>query len=103
MNSRSAIYVVFMAPIDPNELRYLRQPQRNQTFALQYRGYALFAARTAGDQPGRPFKRYLTPWKSFPNGIFIATNKFSSQPYTIVANGIPKDVLPFEYDLFPFP
>src|SRR2546430_2227288 len=37
MNSRSAIYVVFMAPIDPNELRYLRQPQRNQTFALQYR------------------------------------------------------------------
>ena len=29
-----------------------------------------------GDQPGRPTPRYLTEWKSLPEGIFIATNKY---------------------------
>ena len=29
-----------------------------------------------GDQPGQPRIRYLTSWKTLPEGVFVAANKF---------------------------
>ena len=52
----------------------------------QYRGYALIAARTVGDQPGQPHPQYLTDWRTLPNGVFIATYQFASnQPSVTVS------------------
>lgn len=38
--------------------------------------YALYAERTVGDQPGQRTDRYLTDWRSLPDGVFIATDEF---------------------------
>ncbi len=42
----------------------------------QFTSYALYADRTVGDQPGRGVSRYLTSWRSLPNGVLISTNKY---------------------------
>ncbi len=103
INNRGGVYVLFMPPVDPTTLSSLNRTQQNRTMSMQYTSYALFAERTAGDQPGRPSKRYITDWKTLPDGVFIAANKFST-PYTIPINGINKDVLPFDTNVFfPYP
>jgi hypothetical protein len=43
---------------------------------LQYSGYAVVAKRSVGDQPGNDRPRYLTDWKSLPDGFLFAPYKF---------------------------
>jgi prepilin-type N-terminal cleavage/methylation domain-containing protein len=38
--------------------------------------YALYAERTLGDQPGHRNGRYITDWRTLPEGIFIATDEY---------------------------
>lgn len=38
--------------------------------------YALYAERTVGDQPGQRTDRYLTDWRSLPEGVFIASDEY---------------------------
>lgn len=104
INSRSAVYMLFMPPIPDATIysAFLNQTEQNQVLAWQYTSYTLFADRAAGDQPGRPFKRYLNGWKSLPDGVFIATNKFFTD-YNITINGATKNVLHFDYGDFPYP
>ena len=67
----------------------------------QFISYALYAERSVGDQPGRPRSRYLTSWRTLPEGIFIDTNKFLNR---VVAPGNPPYYgRPFEYVPLPFP
>jgi hypothetical protein len=67
----------------------------------QYTTYALYAERTVGDQPGRPQARYLTSWRTLPEGVFIATNKFiDNQQLWALSNDLLR---PFEYVKIPFP
>src|SRR5882724_5254839 len=42
----------------------------------QWIGYNFVALRTLGDQPGRGKARYLSSWKTLPEGVFIAPQKF---------------------------
>jgi prepilin-type N-terminal cleavage/methylation domain-containing protein len=98
--TRSTVAVVFLSPdlLDPmilplpgtyntNEVQRILQLQGG---AL--RGYALFAFRRAGDQPGGNVPHYITEWRQLPERVFIPQEKFDdTQP-----NG-------FKYDKFPFP
>ena len=98
ISGRTEVYIVF---VPPTVITYAPGPdpiERQQFTNLlggQYATYALFATRHVGEQPGRSSPRYLTAWKSLPEGIFVAANKFS--PLTV--NG----VTPFPYASFPFP
>ena len=103
INDRTTVYVVFVSD------QILRQPwntaQRREAGKLanlQYTGYALYAKRTLGDQPGPGSARYLTEWKSLPDGTFIPTNKFN---YNEVPNrlGQPIATRPLPHELIPFP
>ena len=38
--------------------------------------YALYAERAPGDQPGQRSGRYLTKWRTLPEGVHIAKEKF---------------------------
>jgi len=40
-------------------------------------GYNFISPRSVGDQPGQSIPQYLDEWRSLPEGMFIATNKFS--------------------------
>src|ERR1035438_6040531 len=42
----------------------------------QLAGYTFMSSGTVGDQPGRHNWRYLAPWQSLPDGVFIAAQKF---------------------------
>ena len=53
--------------------------QATNLFDKQAVGYNFVSLRSMGDQPGRPTVRYLSSWKSLPDGGFIYPAKF--QPY----------------------
>ncbi|MBN2505480.1 MAG: hypothetical protein JXQ71_02175 [Verrucomicrobia bacterium] len=81
INHRTTVHVVFMPPVDPARnltSQFLADPEGLATIlAHQQTGYALYVERTVGDQPGREYPQYLRPWRSLPEGIFIATSKFT--------------------------
>jgi prepilin-type N-terminal cleavage/methylation domain-containing protein len=43
----------------------------------QLNSYTFVTVRSVGDQPGRNTPRYLSPWRSLPEGTFIAPWKFN--------------------------
>ena len=76
----TTVYMVF---VPPNITDINQFPTNQGSYNLitnlytgQYSTYALLALRSVGDQPGVSSPHYLTPWRSLPNGVYIATNKF---------------------------
>jgi hypothetical protein len=59
-----------------------RDELRSLTNALngQYTSYALLTTRSVGDQPGRHTLRYITPWRTLPEGMLFAPYKFANNP-----------------------
>lgn len=79
INERSIVHIVFVPtnvanlqafPPHPSAERD-RKVLTNLWTGAQVR-YALFAERSAGDQPGQHHSRYLTGWHSLPEGVFIS-------------------------------
>lgn len=83
ISDHTTVYVLFVPPcpinllagsvVDPDKLGVL-----TNLYGGQYTTYALYADRSIGDQPGRTSPRYLTPWRTLPEGVFFGTNKFDS-------------------------
>jgi len=105
---RTTVHVIFVPPyvasmtFNNSDARDAKTGQRVQTGP--YTTYAIFAERTAGDQPGRGQYRYLTSWRSLPDGILIATNKYvdwSGQP-ALWDSTAPVN-RPFKFGDWPFP
>lgn len=79
ISTRSTVYVVFVSPDITNSFSSLsatNYARRQKLLSGQYTSYALFTQRQVGEQPGRINPKYLTAWKSLPETVFIATNKF---------------------------
>ncbi|MHC1762805.1 MAG: Tfp pilus assembly protein FimT/FimU [Verrucomicrobiia bacterium] len=80
INDRSPVYVVF-APIDlinafASRVTDSERRQLTNILESQFSSYALVSSRTVGDQPGRSNPRYLTEWKSLPDGLLFAPYKY---------------------------
>lgn len=71
---RTTVYMVFM-PSATNysnaQFNQLSYADGQRVLVNQLTAYALFAERSVGDQPGQPYARYLTDWRSLPEGVFI--------------------------------
>lgn len=90
INDRAPVYMVF---VPSNVVQAFNRPstlantpqglaERRQLTNLvnsAFSAYALIAERTVGDQPGRHTRRYITEWKTLPEGIVFA-------PYKLMAN-----------------
>jgi len=87
ISMRSPVYVVFINGIATNQdflvtfraltdVRFRKEV--TNLFGGQYTSYALYTTKNVGDQPGNSHPRYLTPWKTLPQGTFIAVNKFAT-------------------------
>ena len=105
ISTRSPVYVVFVSPqvVNPtffNNLDAAEKKQASNLWSGQFTSYALFSPRSVGDQPGRPSAKYLTPWKTLPDKVFIATNKFATLPNRFAFNETNR---PFAYLPVPFP
>ena len=95
----TTVYVVFLPPAKStfsSSFPVAQQTQITNLLQQQYATYAFFVERSVGDQPGIPSPRYLTAWKTLPEGIFIATGKYFDKNY---ASGVTN----FEFRSFPFP
>jgi len=111
INNRTTIYLVF-APTNPAvQLKSMMAAGTNDARALkqltnlisgQFSAYALMAARTVGDQPGRPTPRYLTEWRNLPEGVFVSPFKYTG---LVAADWSRLNVTnrPFLYKPLPFP
>src|SRR5438874_4719182 len=87
INGRTTVYMVFV-PTNIVKLNWPSFPRKTQMqltnlVSGQYTTYALLTKRTLGDQPGRENPRYITDWRSLPQGILIATNKFDQNALTL--------------------
>jgi hypothetical protein len=81
---RTTVYMVFVPPNYWNQAG-LTPLWRNTVAATnlvdkQMTGYTFITKRSVGDQPGRESPRYLTPWRTLPEGMFIAPAKFTTLP-----------------------
>ena len=105
ISERTVVHVVFVPPevVETSFVGSTRDAKLgNRLMSSKYTGYALYAERTVGDQPGRPRFRYLTAWRALPEGVFIATNKFIDDATRFATILNPND-RPFEYVELPFP
>ena len=83
INGHSIVHVVFVPPwkstlggFELKDYKFMgSSPRNSRAMTNIWTGgqtrYALYAERTAGDQPGQHKGRYLTPWRTLPDGIFI--------------------------------
>jgi prepilin-type N-terminal cleavage/methylation domain-containing protein len=82
--TRSTVYMVFLPTNLHNiDLSYYTDPADKRTITNNligktYTGYALYAERSVGDQPGVTTPRYLSEWKDLPQGIFIIEDEFNT-------------------------
>jgi len=76
------VYVVFVPPnvwqIPTGPLNVADRVALTNLWSGQYTTYALLSLRSVGDQPGVSTARYLTAWRSLPNGVFIDAKKFGT-------------------------
>jgi prepilin-type N-terminal cleavage/methylation domain-containing protein len=104
LTRRTTVYMVFVPqysvaygqPI--NELSTF-----NNLLSHQYSAYALVSLRSVGDQPGRAYPQYLTEWKPLPEGIFVASFKFSSPGVTQVLTTNTLTGATNVFNILPFP
>jgi prepilin-type N-terminal cleavage/methylation domain-containing protein len=96
----TTVYLVFV----PTNMGGINVPVNNPTLARQitnlytarYTTYALLSLRQVGDQPGRSTPKYLTDWRSLPNGVFIPPSKFAMLPPSSLGPGFSREFgLPF--------
>lgn len=86
INHRTTVYFVFLTPeilddeiitfIDTHpyyneEQKQVKRAQVKEQWSRVYSGYAIYAKRTVGSQPGNPTPQYLTDWKSLPDGVLF--------------------------------
>lgn len=117
ISERTTVYVVF---VPPNFTDLALIPLANPTAAdralrdrntrliekllnRKYTSYALYAGRRVGDQPGPQAPRYLTAWRSLPEGSFIAAREFDRLPSAQVWKNTPIADRPLPYGQFRFP
>ena len=113
INGRTTVFVVF---VPTNVLDILKGAgpggsrkilaQLTNLVSGQYTAYALLTKRTVGDQPGQEHPRYISEWKRLPQGILIATNKFSQAALDVEPSLLaypPEYKRAFAMYLLPFP
>lgn len=117
INHRTTVYFVILTPeILDDEIielikrhpRYSREQKEAMIDQVQrlwsrvYSGYAIYAKRTVGSQPGNSTPQYLTDWKSLPDGILFDPIKL---PIKNPANPINPDPLnrPHKKEALNFP
>ena len=80
LNQRTTVYVVFVPQLDVFNTTLLTndlwRKQFTNRISGQFVSYNFLTLRSPGDQPGQGRAKYLSEWKSLPQGVFIAENKF---------------------------
>jgi len=118
ISQRTTVYMVFVPtnfwddknfqrlPVNPVNLQNI--PPVTNLCADQLTGYAFLSLHSVGDQPGQGVPHYLSAWRTLPDGVFIAAQKFVPNTSFQILTGSPPvaafTVFSFSYtNFFPFP
>jgi len=105
MVGRTPVHVVFVPPSvnqdPPGGLTAREQKVWERIRGGAYTTYALYAERTLGDQPGHRNDRYITDWRTLPEGVFVAEYEYAN-PGTTFDTTDPFQ-RPFARKNYPFP
>ncbi len=103
ISQRTTVYMVFCPQnfwTDPGfaALPVSEKTKGTNLFDKQLASYAFVTLRSIGDQPGQSTVRYLTSWRSLPEGAFIANFKFfnlrnNSTPIYDPPNSVPPSAI----------
>lgn len=75
-------------------------------FASVYNGYAIYAETSLGEQPGNLKRRYLTEWRTLPDGVvfpdgmagYLPATQFVNAQYPVLLESLPMTrAFPFPY------
>ena len=115
LSQRTTVYMVFVPTNFWNDPAYgalagLTPPagtpsevsKANKLVDKQTLAYAFVTLRSMGDQPGRNYPRYLSPWKSLPDGAFIPLQKFWPEPVNVPAMQVYTNNTALAYTIYPF-
>src|SRR5438552_11850470 len=84
INEHSIVHVLFVQTNVLSMNLNTKNPQNGKVLGNLMTGgqtrYALYAERTAGDQPGQHHPRYLTGWHTLPEGVFFADRPEDTPP-----------------------
>jgi len=91
ISQRTTVYMVFVPTNFWNDTGYGSLDPTNQAKANKLRdkqmiAYTFVSLRSLGDQPGRPTARYLGSWKTLPEGVYIAPEKFGPPRSQVLPN-----------------
>jgi type II secretory pathway pseudopilin PulG len=81
ISQRTTVYMVFVPtnfwndPVWPT-LSVADKAAATNLLDKQLIGYNFVTLRSIGDQPGHSVPRYLSEWRTLPDGVFIAMQKF---------------------------
>ena len=85
---RTTVFMVFCPANFTNDSAYTRLndpripseiSKAQKLYEKQLTAYTFVTLRSVGDQPGRPTVRYLSSWRSLPEGAFISGFKFNAR------------------------
>lgn len=105
ISQRTTVYMIFCPTNFWNDPAFTSLPssERNKGTNLydkQLEAYAFVTLRSVGDQPGQLSPRYLTPWRTLPEGTFIPMYKFNPRNITTPIFDPPQDLtLPADYNI----
>jgi hypothetical protein len=85
ISQHTTVYMVFVPPafygdsaFSTFKSKFLALPSLSTNlFDKQMIGYNFVSLHSLGDQPGRPTVRYLSSWKTLPEGAYIPLQKFA--------------------------
>jgi len=112
IGQRTTVYMVFVPPGFWKDSSFpgpssgsLEYTNAYKLLDKQLTGYNFVSLRSAGDQPGRHSPRYLSSWRSLPDGTFIPPQKFSfpnQYSYSLYTNKMGATGLGIYADIYGF-
>ena len=110
INDRTKVYMVFVPTnfwLQPvfNTLLPESYTNADELVSHQLTAYALFSFHSLGDQPGQQSRKYLTGWRTLPEGVMIKPAKFSIVDSNVYDVNVSTNLIvnPFSVTNFPFP
>jgi len=105
LSQRTTVYMVFVPTNFFSGLTGTNWGRVQPLADKQLIGYAYVCLRSVGDQPGLHNPRYLSSWKTLPQGAFIPPAKFFGPSFTITNTTL--SIIPFSWTTatnnIPFP
>ena len=94
ISQRTTVYMVFLSTNFWTTVPAAQMAKVQPVLDKQLIGYAYVCLRSVGDQPGLHYPRYLSSWKTLPQGAYISPGKFWPAPLLTLSTAVGALTIP---------